>query len=75
MNYSGNKNRNRKKDFSFKTPKQKYSKETKNYKKIDKTLSGKVIQVKAEDIASEIAEARKRLFAIFDGQLEKAIGE
>ena len=46
-----------------------------NYKKINQNLSGKVIQVKAEEIEAEIAEARKRLFAIFGGQLEKAIGE
>ena len=46
-----------------------------NYKKVHQALASKVQQVKAEEIEAEIAEARKRLFAIFGGQLEKALGE
>lgn len=46
-----------------------------NYKKVHPFLASKVKQVKAEEIEAEIEEARKRLFAIFGGQLEKALGE
>ena len=46
-----------------------------NYKKVHKRLAAHVQQVKAEEIEAEIAAARKRLFAIFGGQLEKALGE
>lgn len=46
-----------------------------NFKTIHEFFNGKVTVVKAEEIEAEIAEARKRLFAIFGGQLEKALGE
>ena len=46
-----------------------------NFKTIHKFFNNKVTVVKAEDIEAEIAEARERLFAIFGGQLEKALGE
>lgn len=46
-----------------------------NFKTIHEFFNGKVTVVKAEEIEAEIAEARKRLFAIFGGQLEKALGK
>ncbi len=46
-----------------------------NFKTVHEFFNGKVTVVKAEEIEAEIAEARKRLFAIFGGQLEKALGE
>ena len=46
-----------------------------NFKTVHKFYNNKVTVVKAEEIEAEINEARKRLFAIFGGQLEKAIGE
>ena len=45
-----------------------------NYPKVNSVLAKQVTQVKAEEIAEEIEAARKRLFAIFGGQLEKALG-
>ena len=42
-----------------------------NYSKVDKIYSAS--QVKPEDIAGEIEAARKRLFALFNGQIEKAL--
>ena len=44
-----------------------------NYSKVSSVLAKQVTQVKAEEIAEEIEAARKRLFAIFGGQLEKAL--
>ncbi len=44
-----------------------------NYPKVSSVLAKQVTQVKAEEIAEEIEAARKRLFAIFGGQLEKAL--
>ena len=46
-----------------------------NFKTVHKFFNGKVTVVKAEELEAEIEEARKRLFAIFGGQLEKALGE
>ena len=46
-----------------------------NFKTVHKFFNGKVTVVKAEEIEAEIEAARKRLFAIFGGQLEKALGE
>ena len=46
-----------------------------NYPNVHKFLAKQVQQVNADEIAGEIEAARKRLFAIFGGQLEKAIGE
>lgn len=46
-----------------------------NFKKVHKGYTGKVTQVKVGEIESEIDNARKNLFAIFGGQLEKALGE
>lgn len=46
-----------------------------NFNKVHEFYNNKVTVVKAEEIEAEINEARKRLFAIFGGQLEKAIGE
>lgn len=46
-----------------------------NYKTVHKFFNGKVAVVKAEELEAEIEEGRKRLFAIFGGQLEKALGE
>ena len=43
------------------------------YKKVEPSFS--VTVVKADEIAKEIADARKRLFANFGGQLERAIGK
>jgi hypothetical protein len=45
-----------------------------NYPNVNKVLAKQIQQVKAEEIAEEIEAARKRLFAIFGGQLEKALG-
>ena len=44
-----------------------------NYSKVNKAYQ--VLQVKPEDIEAEINAARKQLFSIFGGQLEKALGE
>ena len=47
-----------------------------NYKELDKKLNGKLAQeTDTAAMEAEINAARKRLFAIFGGQLEKAIGE
>ncbi|MBE6363704.1 MAG: hypothetical protein E7054_08645 [Lentisphaerae bacterium] len=46
-----------------------------NFNKVHEFYNNKVTVVKAEEIEAEINEARKRLFAIFGGQLEKALGE
>ena len=46
-----------------------------NYPQVNKVLAAQVKQVKADEIEAEINAARKRLFAIFGGQLEKALGE
>lgn len=42
-----------------------------NYRKVDKIYT--VTRVAPSHISSEIVEARKRLFALFNGQLEKAL--
>lgn len=46
-----------------------------NYAKMHKFLAAQIKMVPETEIEAEIAAARKRLFAIFGGQLEKALGE
>ena len=46
-----------------------------NFKTVHKFFNGKVAVVKAEELEAEVNEARKKIFAIFGGQLEKALGE
>ena len=46
-----------------------------NFNKVHEFYNNKVTVVKAEEIEAEINEARKRLFAIFGGQLETALAD